>query len=181
MKTYFGLFNVLLAAFLISTPLHAEDKSTKDFSFLIGTWSVEATVRLNSDSPITATGERVCAYYLNEDYVKCETQRSYSSGRSGVSSSLHNYNHLYGYYESIYLSSGWPIKPFGKTTISKDGDAIFWVNEFEFQTGDGRTENVRAEITVSGDVMETEEFIMLSTPGKEGEYELAYRERSVRK
>lgn len=172
---------IVAVSVLYATQLHAEEASTKDFDFLIGAWSLEATAQPESDAPRQSEGEKVCAYFLDTSYVKCESTLTNANGSVRTAGSLHNYNRIYSYHESLYYSSTWPIKPLGRSTITRKGNEILWVNEFEFPLSDDRIEYVRAEMTLSGDIMETKEFIKRSNPEDEGEFKLEYVERLVRK
>ena len=155
------------------------DPSTADFDFLLGAWRIEAAFGQNGNLDREITGKRNCAFALKEEYIRCETVMNRSSGGTSESVSLHNYNSVLGRYESLYYSSGWPMKVLGNTTIEKDGDAIRWTNNFEFTIDNGRTEWVRAEMTVTQNTIEANEYIK-RTGSENAEFNLEYRERWTR-
>ena len=168
---------IAICCFVLSlaTPAFGEP-STGDFEFLLGAWRIDAAFGQNGKLDTEVSGERRCAYVLNDAYIRCDTTMNRSSGGTSKSVSLHNYNAVYGYHESLYYSSGWPVKVLGRTTIEKDEDTIRWTNNFEFPIDKGRTEWVRAEMTVRANEIEALEYIKRSGD-EEADFNLEYKER----
>ncbi|MHA7872885.1 MAG: hypothetical protein ACX939_11090 [Hyphococcus sp.] len=118
---------------------------------------------------------RICDYAMDEAYIQCNTTVTRSNGASRQVVSLHNYNAVYGRHESLYFFSNWPVKPLARSTISADDEKLLWINEFEFEIDNGRTEFIRSEFVYKDNVIENTEYLRTSDD-PEGAWRLNYRE-----
>lgn len=172
--------SMVIAGLTLIAPAFAKDSpGTADLDFLLGSWALEAHQSPGTERETRDNGERVCAYVLDDAYIRCDTQVRRSNGRSRKVVSLHNYNGVVERYESLYYFSNWPVKPLARTEILRDADTIRWVNHFEFEIEQGRTEFIRSEFTFVNDVIENNEYLRTSDDA-EGVWRLNYRERLVK-
>lgn len=83
-------FNIVILLFLSSLLLNAQ--SITDLDFLIGTWEITETILPNSEKQYQERGTRICEYYLNGAFIKCESKTSTSHGKEREYVYLINYD-----------------------------------------------------------------------------------------
>ncbi|MGX1929053.1 DUF1579 family protein [Flagellimonas sp. 2504JD4-2] len=143
---------LLLAPFIFGFSLHAQNgndpNSTSDLSFLIGDWEVTRTNRPMSDSPRILKGTLSCKQVMDSTFIVC----TYDFERPGKIRALDkvyfNYNAIYKTYESLWLSSTWPIKVLlqGQFDMSKENPILTTSAQFPIQ--DSITEFVQDVLTL---------------------------------
>ena len=67
-------------------------QSIQDLDFLIGQWTVHETLFPGTDKSYTENGTRVCGYYLDDSFIRCE-----SSTLSSKSRKQRTYTYLINY------------------------------------------------------------------------------------
>ncbi len=72
-------------------PVHSQ--SIKDLDFLIGEWDVTETIYPGQPKEYQETGTRICSYYLDGSFIKCESETIVStSGRKRTYAYYINYD-----------------------------------------------------------------------------------------
>lgn len=99
-----GSFTVPAAG---STP---HEPSTADWEFLVGDWDVERTYRPGSEEERTQEGTLTCNRAVLDAYIRCLFDFDRPDRGPSRDDVFYNYNDEYGRYESMWLSSTWPIK-----------------------------------------------------------------------
>ncbi|GEM_PF-2964717 len=145
-----GIKKVLRLGWLIlctiNSALGQTQSSTQDLEFLIGEWDVTQTYRPGTDSSRLLNGRLTCEYDLDEQFVRC----NYTMERPGKSDAINevyfNYNSIYDQYESLWLSSTWPIKVLLQGELKKDDQALQLNTEASFHIENNLIEYVRDEL-----------------------------------
>lgn len=154
---------------IASTSLFAQ--SIKDLDFLIGTWDVSEVVFPGTSREYVETGVRECAYYLNENYIKCETN-GIRKGRKRQYTFLFNYRKDEKKFRLLKLSSDFPGQSIKSWEIKPDLKLIF-------------EEDVAGEQFISDISFEDRDKIIWRgwSPknGKNPELQLIFREEAVRR
>lgn len=125
-----------------------ESKSTKDLSFLIGEWNVVRTYNPNSDSQRILNGTLVCKESLGGKFINCTYEINRPGKIRGLDVVYFNYNSIYNMYESMWLSSTWPIKVLMQGTLQKNEDNIILITSAQFEIENNVTEYVNGELTI---------------------------------
>ena len=142
----------LLAATNLSLMAQAsqESKSTEDLSFLIGQWNVVRVYSPNSENERTLKGTLVCKESLDEKFINCRYEVERPGKIRGLDEVFFNYNSIYGKYESLWLSSTWPIKVLMSGNLTREGNNIILSTEANFKIENGVTEFVRDTLVLDG-------------------------------
>lgn len=114
--------------------------SQSELSFLVGEWEVERTYSPNKN-PRKLKGILTCEWTLDSTYIACIYEIERPQKKRGLDHVFFNYNPIYGKYESMWLSSTWPIK------VVMQGEQVgdSFVHEAEFPIQDGIIEYVKSE------------------------------------
>lgn len=124
-------------------------KSTADFSFLLGDWTVTRTNNPNGDKPRVLKGTLKCSWGLDEQFVQCTYDMERPGKVRGLDVVYFNYNQIYDQYESLWLSSTWPIKVLLQGTLEKSNYGITLRTKAEFPIQNNLTEYVKDEMVVT--------------------------------
>ncbi|WP_190808495.1 DUF1579 family protein [Flagellimonas sp. S3867] len=145
-------------AHLILTVLHCttsliaqqpnETRSTKDLSFLIGKWNVERIYNPNNDNERILDGTLICEESLDGKFIKCRYEINRPEKIRGLDEVFFNYNPIYNMYESIWMSSTWPIKVLMQGTLQHNTDNIILNTTAHFQIENSVTEYVKDELII---------------------------------
>lgn len=127
----------------LDAPFNQTEKSTEDLSFLIGEWEVERIYSPNSDSPRTLNGTLVCDYSMDKQFIKCTYEMQRPGKIRGLDVVYFNYNSIYELYESMWLSSTWPIKGILQGQLNKQAESLLLHTAGQFPIQDGVMEYVR--------------------------------------
>ena len=122
------------------------EKSTEDLSFLIGEWEVERIYSPNSDEPRTLKGTLVCDYSMDNQFIKCTYEMQRPGKIRGLDVVYFNYNSIYELYESMWLSSTWPIKGIMQGQLNKETDSLTFITKGQFPIQDGIMEYVKGSL-----------------------------------
>ncbi len=112
-------------------------------SFLVGKWVIERTYSPD-EHPRKLKGLLTCNWSLDSTYVACIYDIERPQKKRGLDQVFFNYNPIYEKYESLWLSSTWPIKVLMEGELV--GDSFTYEAEFPIQ--DGRIEYVKSEWTL---------------------------------
>jgi len=123
-----------------------QPKSTKDLSFLIGEWEVIRIYSPNSDQQRTYNGTLVCEESLDGQFIKCVYEMQRPDKIRGLDVVYFNYNNIYNLYESVWLSSTWPIKGMLQGDLKKDADQLTLNTSGQFKIENEVTEYVKDEL-----------------------------------
>lgn len=163
--------SVLLSLFLFGSSAFAlaqekmEGKSTQDLSFLIGKWDIMRIYSPDSDNERTMNGKLVCEESLDGQFIKCRYEMERPGKIRALDVVYFNYNHIYGFYESVWLSSTWPIKGIMQVGLQKNGD--------------GYTMNTSGQFKIENDVMEYVKGTLVA-PEKDGNINSFVRKTNIR-
>lgn len=161
------LIKFLLATFLLlnHVGISQQDElrdSSERLKFLIGSWEVERTYSLGTSNERKMGGSLDCQLDLNDKFISC----LYDMVRPGRVNSLDhvyfNYNPIYGQYESMWLSSTWPIKVTMVGGMKKEGKAIAMASSAEFLIENDVMEFVRGQLQFENELFERNTYIRTS-------------------
>ena len=165
MKKTLSLGKAVLVLFLLSTSLSLlaqqseQSKSTADLSFLVGNWEVLRVYSPNSDKERTLKGTLICENSLDDQFIQCTYEIERPGKIRGLDVVYFNYNSIYEVYESIWLSSTWPIKGLFQGTLQKNSDHIILNTAGQFKIENNVTEYVRGELIVQVEGVNLDSFI----------------------
>ncbi len=78
---------------LLVSVYNVNAQSIKDLDFLIGEWEVNETLFPGTDKSYTENGTRVCGYYLDDSFIRCESSTlSSKTGKKRAYTYLINYD-----------------------------------------------------------------------------------------
>ena len=129
-----------------------EIKSTSDLSFLIGKWDIRRSYNPNSDSPRVLNGSLVCKESMDSQFIKCTYLIDRPGKKRALDQVYFNYNSVYNTYESIWLSSTWPIKVLMHGDLIKNIDKITLNTSAQFLIENGITEYVKDVLVLTTDL-----------------------------
>ncbi len=143
-------FIILLLLCGITTSLNAQQsdvsKSTEDLSFLIGKWDIVRIYSPDSDNERVLKGALICEESLDGQFIKCTYEMKRPGKTRGLDVVYFNYNSIYGLYESVWLSSTWPIKGILQGNLQKESDYYILSTSGQFKIENNVTEYVRDEM-----------------------------------
>ncbi len=146
-----NIFIILLIGLL--QPLSAQTsqilKSTEDLSFLVGQWQIERTYRPQSEEPRILTGTLSCENAMDNQFIKCTYEMERPGKIRGLDEVYFNYNSIYECYESLWLSSTWPIKVLMQGQMEKNSNGFLLKTSAEFLIQNKVTEYVKGEMSIS--------------------------------
>ncbi|NKB90478.1 MAG: hypothetical protein GKS06_19905 [Acidobacteria bacterium] len=142
------LKHVLLATlFLVpGTPETIQQPSTADLFFLLGDWEVE---RINSPGlpeERRRHGTLSCRETLDAQYIRCQYVIPRIDALPSRDDVYFNYNPIYERFESLWLSSTWPIKVLMHGSVTVEADTVVLRHSAEFPIENGVMEFVRGEL-----------------------------------
>ena len=141
----------LMATMSLIAQAPNESGSTEDLSFLIGKWNVVRIYSPNSDKERTLNGTLVCKESLDNKFINCRYEIERPGKVRGLDEVFFNYNPIYNMYESIWLSSTWPVKVLMQGTLKQNADTIVLNTTAHFQIENSVTEYVKDELIVETD------------------------------
>ena len=125
-----------------------ESKSTEDLSFLVGKWEIVRIYSPDSDNERVLKGSLICEKSLDDQFIKCTYEIKRPGKIRGLDEVYFNYNSIYNNYESLWLSSTWPIKVLMQGTLKRDSSNISLNTSAQFQIENDIMENVKDELLV---------------------------------
>ena len=123
-----------------------DNKSTQDLSFLIGEWEIKRIYGPGSDNEREYFGTLVCEESLDGQFIKCTYDMKRPGKTRGLDVVYFNYNHIYGYYESVWLASTWPIKGIMQLELSSDPNYSTLNSKGQFRIENDIMEYVKGEM-----------------------------------
>ena len=142
-----SLFCLLCFANITSVAQPSEDiKSTNDLSFLLGTWDIARTYGPDSDEERVLMGTLVCEGALDDQFIKCTYEMERAGKIRGLDVVYYNYNSIYKLYESVWLSSTWPIKGILQGNLDRNIDQHTLRTSGQFKIENDITEYVKDEL-----------------------------------
>ena len=146
-------------------------KSTRDLNFLIGQWDITRTYSPGGEGERILHGSLVCEESLDGKFIKCTYEMERPGRIRGLDVVYFNYNSIYNQYESMWLSSTWPIKVIMKGQLQDvEGDLVL-ATSAEFQIENKVMEYVRDEMKVSSFDISAENSFIRQTHIRTSEYE----------
>lgn len=137
----------------------SELQSTKDLSFLIGQWDVVRTYSPNTEKERVLKGTLVCEAALDDQFINCRYEMERPGKIRGVDEVFFNYNTIYKRYESLWLSSTWPIKVLMQGDLERQGEELILSTKAEFLIENDVTEYVRGELRIAAEKAQQHSFI----------------------
>lgn len=138
---------------------HGESKSTEDLSFLIGKWEIVRIYSPDSDNERVLNGILICQESLDNQFIKCTYEIKRPGKIRGLDVVYFNYNSIYEVYESVWLSSTWPIKGLFQGTLQKNNDRFILNTLGQFEIENNVTEYVKGELIVQVEGLNLNSFI----------------------
>ena len=123
--------------------------STDDLSFLVGEWEVTRIYGPETDNPRTLLGRLTCSNDLDGQFINCLYEMERPGQLQALDQVYFNYNPIYKAYESLWLSSTWPIKVLMKGELRSSGDSVSLETTAEFEIENGIIEFVKDEMIIS--------------------------------
>ncbi len=143
MRRFFLFITLVLFIHLVSNAQSPETRSTNDLSFLDGEWLMNMTYSPDGNEPRTLEGTMTCNWVMDSSYIKCQYQLERSGKKDALNDVYFNYNIISGKYESIWMSSTWPVKVLLTGTMQNNEDSIKLETFAEFPIENGLTEYVK--------------------------------------
>lgn len=142
-----SLFYLSCFANITSVAQPAVDiKSTNDLSFLVGTWDIVRNYSPNSDEERVLNGTLVCEDALDDQFIKCTYDMKRPGKIRGLDVVYFNYNSIYKLYESVWLSSTWPIKGILQGNLERSNHQHTLRTSGQFKIENDITEYVKDEL-----------------------------------
>ena len=141
----------LMATMSLIAQAPDESGSTAYLSFLIGEWNVVRIYSPDSDKERTLNGTLVCKESLDNKFINCRYEIERPGKIRGLDEVFFNYNTIYDTYESMWLSSTWPIKVLMQGTLNQNADNIILSTTASFKIENNVTEYVKDELIVGAD------------------------------
>ncbi len=154
-----GLLRALVLALLFvgggfeSNQAVANEKSTQDLSFLVGSWSVTWTYAPGHLNERTITGSLGCEFALNDQHIFCNYYFDRADQPPIVEHVYYNYNEVSSRYEAIWISGTWPVKVLMLGELTTDEERILLRSAAQFEIADNDVEQVRSDFSflIEGD------------------------------
>lgn len=100
-------------------------QSIKDLDFLIGEWDVLERIFPGTDKEYQEKGTRVCEYYLNGSFIKCESATVVStSGKERYYTYVINYDERENCFRATNLANDFPLQGQFKWFLDKENKRI---------------------------------------------------------
>ena len=136
----------------------ADDRSTADLSFLLGTWDVQWTYSPNTEDERSVSGSLECKNALNNLHIFCEYRFAREDAPPIIEHVYFSYNPIYEQYESIWISATWPIKVLMSGELAKANGQTYLDTNAEFRIANGVLEQVRSRLWFESTTSTVEEF-----------------------
>jgi hypothetical protein len=127
-----------------------ELKSTEDLSFLVGKWEIVRIYNPGSGNERVLNGTLICKESLDDQFIKCTYEIKRPGKIRGLDVVYYNYNSIYELYESMWLSSTWPIKGLFQGTLQKNKNLVIFSTSGQFEIDNNVTEFVKGQLIVQG-------------------------------
>ncbi|MEO1048995.1 MAG: DUF1579 family protein [Bacteroidota bacterium] len=125
-----------------------ESKSTADLSFLIGEWRVTRIYSPDSEGQRILKGTLTCRKALDGQFINCTYDIERPGKVRGLDEVYFNYNSIYGLYESMWLSSTWPVKVLMQGNLEKSAEQMVLKTSAQFPIENDVMEYVQGELTI---------------------------------
>ena len=146
---------ILLTLMLISSSLlwaqEGSTRSTQDLDFLLGEWEVTRIYSPDTDKERSMKGRLVCKESLDGKFINCRYEMERPGKIRGVDEVYFNYNQIYELYESMWLSSTWPIKVLMQGTLNQGDENIILETEAEFLIENDVMEYVKGKLIIGAE------------------------------
>ncbi|MEX0313550.1 MAG: hypothetical protein AB3N18_05195 [Allomuricauda sp.] len=114
---------LLSLALLCNSTLFAQ--SIKDLDFLIGSWNIVETILPGTDRAYQEIGTRNCEYYLNGQFIRCESETTIQkTGRKRYYSYVINYDEKEGCFRATNFAHDFPLHGQFKWFLDKENERI---------------------------------------------------------
>ncbi len=143
---------IIVIGLIIHLGANAQDVQPKlnhDLSFLSGEWLMSMTYSPESDNPRTLKGNMICQWAMDSSFIKCEYQLKREGRKDALNDVYFNYNQISDQYESMWMSSTWPVKVLLKGDLEKGEDSIRLTTFAEFPIENGLTEFVKDKLVIA--------------------------------
>ena len=121
-------------------------KTTGDLGFLVGKWSISRTYTPEGEEPRMIRGSLVCKPGLDHAFIHCTYEMQRPGKIRAIDEVYFNYNSIYDNYESIWMSSTWPVKVLLQGSLDTSGNEMHLLTEASFEIENDITEFVRDEL-----------------------------------
>lgn len=148
-KTIFIQLALFIPIFLTHAQSSNESKSTQDLSFLIGKWDIMRTYNPNKEQSRVLHGTLLCEESLDGQFINCIYEIERPGKVRGLDVVYFNYNSIYDKYESLWLSSTWPIKVLMQGELESSKDEFMLNTLATFPLEEGLTEYVKDELVAN--------------------------------
>ena len=146
--------SILCATSIIGEiPARADEsgRSTRELSFLVGSWSVHRVYGPGSDREREIQGSLDCTEVLGDTYVFCRYEFRRDNDRPVIDDVYFNYNPIYDRFESVWMSATWPIKVILAGSLDGNDSTKTLKTAAEFSIENDVVEYVRDELSYSAD------------------------------
>ncbi len=145
------LIVALMSCISIDTSAQEEPdtRSTGELSFLVGQWQITRTYNPGTEEPRVLKGTLTCAMAMDDQFVRCTYEMERPGRIRGLDEVYFNYNPIYETYESLWLSSTWPVKVLMQGDLIKTDEGQRLNTKAQFLIQDGITEYVKDELVLS--------------------------------
>lgn len=143
------LYKVVLVLFYFGIPdATAQTSTTEDLSFLIGSWEVTRTYGPDDEQPRILRGTLDCKMVMDDKFIQCRYEMERPGQIRGLDEVYFNYNEIYEHYESLWLSSTWPIKVLMQGQLENQ-DSTVLSSQAQFEIQDNLMEYVKGILTLN--------------------------------
>ena len=148
-KTIAAVWALCAISIIGEIPARADDaeRSTRELSFLVGSWTVRRVYGPGSDREREIQGSLDCTETLSGTYVFCKYEFIRDDARPVIDDVYFNYNPIYDRFESVWMSATWPIKVILAGSLDTEGSISTLNTAAEFSIEDDVTEYVRDELS----------------------------------
>ncbi len=171
-KTIAAIWILCATSIIGENPARADDsgRSTRELSFLVGSWTVQRVYSPGSDRERKIQGSLDCADVLSGTYVFCRYEFTPDDARPIIDDVYYNYNPIYERFESVWMSATWPIKVILAGSLGADDSVSTLKTAAEFAIENDVIEYVRDELSFGANEPVAASF-MRNTHIRTSEYE----------
>ncbi len=115
----------ILALLFIIVSLSSYSQSIKDLDFLIGKWKIVETIYPGTEKEYQEIGTRTCEYYLNGNFIKCESNTvDQRNQRERFYSYVINYDKREDCFRATNFAHDFPLHGQFKWFLDKENERI---------------------------------------------------------
>ena len=105
----------------------------------------------NTENKRALQGSLVCKESMDGKFINCRYEMERPGRVRALDEVFFNYNSIYDQYESLWLSSTWPIKVLLGGSLSRKGNNMVLTTAANFKIENGITEFVKGELVLDAE------------------------------